>query len=646
YITNAAGDVRLYHAPMGSTSLVKSGFYAPKTLKGERTTDEDGVTLTVFTDLSGRKVLERRGSDNDTYFVYDDAGRLRFVLSPEYQKSGFRDKYAYEYRYDTVGRVVKSFVPGCEYTQNWYDRAGRVLFTQDGRLRSQGLYRFILYDRAGRPCVHGTTRICTRSSAVNPVSLSSQSNAMGGYVPSDRGRVTVDRLECVNYYDSYTFLSLYGHAVPPEVSAAVSRAKGRPTGTWSRLSDGSEMLEVMAYDNLGNVCFSKVYGPYGHESTTSTSYHYSGQPSTVTYSEGSVSFTLANTYTYMNCALNESQLTLNSFSHLLSRNGYDGLGRVNKVERGLQGGTSGFAYDLMGRMTAITFSGGFTQTLHYADGPGTPRYDGLVSAMSWKTGPAENRLRGYRYSYDVLGRLTDAVYGENTSLESNPNRYTERVLEYTANGNIRRFQRHGLKDDGVYGKIDNLHLTYDGNQLQSVLDDALPVTRYATADFADLTDRSTEYAYDECGAMISDSNQGILSISYDNTGNPRLTQFASGHQVEYVYTPSGQKVREIHRSPKSIVIGGMLPGPNEMVADTTDYIGPAIYRGGKPEMVRYAGGYASMSKSGNKYVPAFYHYVADYLGNNRAVVRASDGAFVQVTHYYPWGNVYSDMGTG
>ncbi|MDE6654084.1 MAG: hypothetical protein K2K37_06825, partial [Muribaculaceae bacterium] len=72
-----------------------------------------------------------------------------------------------------------------------------------------------------------------------------------------------------------------------------------------------------------------------------------------------------------------------------------------------------------------------------------------------------------------------------------------------------------------------------------------------------------------------------------------------------------------------------------MSADTTDYIGLAIYRGGKPEMVRYAGGYALLSKSGNKYVPAFYHYVADYLGNNRAVVRASDGAFVQVTHYYP-----------
>ncbi|MDE6556522.1 MAG: hypothetical protein K2K55_06115, partial [Duncaniella sp.] len=35
-----------------------------------------------------------------------------------------------------------------------------------------------------------------------------------------------------------------------------------------------------------------------------------------------------------------------------------------------------------------------------------------------------------------------------------------------------------------------------------------------------------------------------------------------------------------------------------------------------------------------------------YLGNNRAVVRASTGVADQVTHYYPWGSVYGDLGSG
>ena len=261
----------------------------------------------------------------------------------------------------------------------------------------------------------------------------------------------------------------------------------------------------------------------------------------------------------------------------------------------------------------------------------------------------ETRLRGYCYSYDALGRLTEALYGENTDLSSNPNRYTERVLEYTANGNVRRFQRHGLKDDGKYGKVDNLHLTYDGNQLVRVLDDAADVTRFASADFPDLSDSSKEYTYDECGALTSDLNHGISSISYDDLGNPRQTRFNSGATTLYVYTPDGRKVREIHNRIEPIdrpSLGAVL---GKTVSDTTDYIGPVIYEGRRASTVRFEGGYASFSAlaiAGSKPAPTFHYYIPDYLGNNRAVVNVSTGVMEQITHYYPWGGVYADLGTG
>ena len=44
------------------------------------------------------------------------------------------------------------------------------------------------------------------------------------------------------------------------------------------------------------------------------------------------------------------------------------------------------AYDLMGRVRSIDYDKGFRQDIYYADGPGTPRYNGMVSAMSWRTG--------------------------------------------------------------------------------------------------------------------------------------------------------------------------------------------------------------------------------------------------------------------
>ena len=190
YGSNGTDDVKLYKAPLSGTSLVKAGYYAPKTLTSETVTDEDGISLTVFTDLSGRKVLERRGKDNDTYFVYNDLGQLRFVLQPEYQKSGYREKYAFEYRYDSRGNMVKKLLPGCGTVQYWHDRAGRVTFTQDALLKSRGLHRFTLYDRAGRPCVQGTCSASVRSDAVNHVTYSPTEQGIGGsgYVPADPSR--------------------------------------------------------------------------------------------------------------------------------------------------------------------------------------------------------------------------------------------------------------------------------------------------------------------------------------------------------------------------------------------------------------------------------------------------------------------------
>ena len=548
-----------------------------------------------------------------------------------------------------LSRVVKAILPGCEAAQTWYDRAGRVIFSQDGRLRAKGLHRFTLYDRAGRPCVQGTTASSTRSSAVNPVSLGRTASALGGYVAADPKRLVVRQLETVTYYDSYDFLALYGRNLSAEVAKAASAA-GQVTGVWSRLSDGAEMLEVMFYDLAGRVTATRVFGPYGHESSSASTYAMTNDaPATVSYKEGVVDYTLTNSYTYANGAHYESTMSLNGSSRRLFRKGYDDLGRLVGRQMGDNDRIIRYAYDLMGRIRSIDYDKGFRQDIYYADGPGTPRYNGMVSAMSWRTGAGETRLRGYRYSYDALGRLTEALYGENTDLSSNPNRYTERVLEYTANGNVRRFQRHGLKDDGKYGKVDNLHLSYDGNQLVSVLDDAADVTRFASADFPDLSDSSKEYTYDECGALTSDLNHGISSISYDDLGNPRQTRFKSGATTLYVYTPDGRKVREIHNRIETIdrpSLGAVL---GKTVSDTTDYIGPVIYEGRRASTVRFEGGYASFSPlaiAGSKPAPTFHYYIPDYLGNNRAVVNVSTGVMEQITHYYPWGGVYADLGTG
>ncbi len=178
YSTNKQNEVRKYSAPLEKNSLTSDGYYAAGTLEVEETTDEDGKSLKVYKDFLGHVVLERRNGNNDTYFVYNDLGQLRYVLSPEYQYANHKEqaeydknhgskdnvnykaKYAYEYRYDERGRVVKKILPGSEYIQYWYDKADRLTYMRDANLREKGLYRFMFYDRLGRLAVQGVCESC------------------------------------------------------------------------------------------------------------------------------------------------------------------------------------------------------------------------------------------------------------------------------------------------------------------------------------------------------------------------------------------------------------------------------------------------------------------------------------------------------
>ena len=323
---------------------------------------------------------------------------------------------------------------------------------------------------------------------------------------------------------------------------------------------------------------------------------------------------------------------------------YDDLGRTVSVVRGGKAGAIGYTYNVRGLLTSIV-SPGLEMRLHYNDGPGTARWDGMISAMTWKC-PDRERRRGYLFTYNSRGWLTDAVYGENDAVTTNPNRYSERVTSYTLNGAIRRLQRHGLKDNGVYGKIDNLNITLEGNRVVAVTDDAAPLLRAGSTDFADGSDTTAEYTYNGVGALTSDANRGITLIEYDNLNHPRRVSFRDGHTVEWVYAPDGTRLRAIHTTAVEgvSVAPGMRSEPDAahiVRRDTTDYSAGVTWGpGNRLERVEIPGGYATIGAGG---VPRYHYYTADHVGNNRVVV-SEDGVIEQVVHYYPFGGQYADAG--
>ena len=636
-LTNAANSVRRYSAPVDGTSLVKNGYYPAGSLHGEKTVDEDGNSITVFTDKAGRKVLERRGSSNDTYFVYNAYGQLRFVLSPEYQTAGYKEKYAYEYRYDARGNVVKRFIPGCGYTQYWYDRADRLTFMQDPTLREAGIYRFYLYDRAGRLAVQGTAAACYRSAVANPVTYTHGSTGIGstGYVMADPSRISSPVIESAAYYDSYTLPAAFTPlklASPPQVNTT-----GLATASLGVASDGTPLRSVTYYDGFGRVTERRSTGLRGALAIENTFYSYTDRPVKTRFREGAVSVTTDYTYDPATDLLLSRRVTADTgsgaYSALVASYSYDALGNVSAVTLGNSAGTVSYTRDLHGRLRTVSHPA-FSQRLFYADGPGTPLYSGRISSMMWKS-TDWYRWRGYRYTYNALGWLTKAQYGENETLTTDRDHYTLSIDEFTENGSIRRLQRHGMKDDGKYGKIDNLRLHYDGNRLVSVEEDAGRVTREGANDF---TGGGNTYTYNSAGALTSDLNRRIRKITYDNLNRPLQLMMTTGSHVDYTYSPDGARLRTIHNT---VPAGITAPVPDALYRrDTLDYSGPVIYENGAVKRVMFDGGYATFDAKG---VPGWHYFLCDHAGSVR-VVADMWGRAEQINHYYPYGLTFADAG--
>ena len=370
--------------------------------------------------------------------------------------------------------------------------------------------------------------------------------------PADllHGNVKIERAV---YYDDYTFTGGSNAARFSQLPhSGQSDATGLPTGEVVAASNGQYLCCVTAYDAKGRATSVSRTTLNGNVETSKFTYNHNGDVASTVHQvtvSGNKSFSAVTTNGYDSksgkLASTTEAVTYYGVgaSAQVAKYSYDGLGRLTSVTRPGGAGVSSYTYDLHGWPVSVK-SKAFEEELHYADGYGEPRYGGGISSVEWRN-PNYEKLRGYMYYYDALGRLESAVYGENEGLTTNPDRYNETVLEYTANGAIERFQRRGLKQDGQYGKIDNLNITLSGNRIVRVVDDAAPLLYKGALDF---TDNGTEYTYDGDGRLAGDRNRGMAKIDYDAAGNPRRVQYMDGSVTEYVYTAAGEKLRAVHRT--------------------------------------------------------------------------------------------------
>ena len=303
----------------------------------------------------------------------------------------------------------------------------------------------------------------------------------------------------------------------------------------------------------------------------------------------------------------------------MASNTYDELGRMKT--KSLHGSATNkltYSYNIRDWLTGISGSK-LTQNLYYNTGSGTAQYGGNISSMTWKAGN-ESVIRGDKFSYDNLNRLTTATYGEGTSISGNANRFTEKVTGYDKNGNITGLQRYGQTSSSAYGLIDNLTYTLSGNQVTRV-DDATTATAYNNGfEFKDAVKQANEYAYDKNGNLTKDLNRNITSIQYNCLNLPSKVTFGNGNTITYLYAADGTKLRTVHKTGSTTT--------------TTDYCGNVVYENGTQKLLLTEEGYVTLADS------KYHYYLKDHQGNNRVVI-SSTGTVEETNHYYPFGGVFA-----
>ena len=478
YRTNDTDEVRWLAVGVDG-ELVCEGCHDAGTLSCTVTTDPDGHVVQSFTDGLGRTLLSRTFDDDepiDTYSVYDDYGRLRWVVTPEgsYLLSDsqtfpvdddFAEKYCYIYTYNDRGLMTEKRMPGREAESMFYDKNDRLVMSQDGNLRAKKQWIVYLYDAFGRI---EKQLLGTKPDSTDGPIWAFENNPLFLYMTFTNDPTVPLLRSCT--YDTY----------PSEVQAAgldFQPIEGL-TATYGESlrydnATGSltyEKLAVLANDTItgyhqrayyydykgrliqtverdtedGILCTSQRYDFVGNLIVQRESYTRAGKTDDID-----------RTFTYDDRSRLLSETTqVNGGEEAVVYYEYDELGRL--AARRLGEGTSAIAeqseYDIRSWLTEKS-SELFDMSLGHS-------YTGNITSWQWQhkgdpsgDGP-QNR---YEFTYDGLSRLANTTQYVNGELNK---QNVERFLSYDRNGNLLTMIRY---ENGEQSS--NRRYTYTGNRL-------------------------------------------------------------------------------------------------------------------------------------------------------------------------------------
>ncbi|MCS4300804.1 DUF6443 domain-containing protein [Chryseobacterium sp. BIGb0232] len=639
-------------ATKSELSLSPALVYPPGTLYKNVVTDEDGNKTVEFKNGKGQTLLVRKITTEylDTYYVYNEYDQLAFVISPNAVNKPINETLlndlCYQYRYDGRNRLVEKKLPGKGWELMVYDKADRLILTQDAVMGSKGKWLLTKYDILGRAIYTGvlvsTAKRAVLQDLIKDLVITEPRSAQGFirngmtiYYVNNYFMVDTESILSVNYYDTYPVYDFN----PPFPSTI----QGVPTLTETISSEGrsTKGLPVMSLvKNIENDSWTKNYTYYdtkaraigthsinhlGGYTQTESRLDFAGVAHNVVTrhkrlaTDTETVITENFEYDHQNRLLVHKHQVNSNPVEILTQNTYNELSQLeSKKVGGVSVGSSlqqvDYKYNVRGWMTQINDPSNLNGDLFgYKMKYNNPeyseltigRFNGNIAEIDWKTS-TDGIYRRYNYNYDSLNRMFHAVYSKPGSTVEITSAYNE-WLQYDLNGNISRLDRYGQSDGNNPIQIDQLYYTYNGNRLASVSD--------ASGNFSGYPTGGNPIDYDANGNMTAHPDKKISSIKYNYLNLPQqVTQ--DSKTTYYIYRADGTKVK------KSGTAGL-----------ATDYLDGFQYTEASLKFVPTSEGYFNFEN--NKYI---YNY-ADHLGNVR-LSYFKNGTGIEVleeNNYYPFG---------
>ena len=563
YRTNDTDEVRWLAVGVDG-ELVCEGCHDAGTLSCTVTTDPDGHVVQSFTDGLGRTLLSRTFDDDepiDTYSVYDDYGRLRWVVTPEgsYLLSDsqtfpvdddFAEKYCYVYTYNDRGLMTEKRMPGREAESMFYDKNDRLVMSQDGNLRAKKQWIVYLYDAFGRI---EKQLLGTKPDSTDGPIWAFENNPLFLYMTFTNDPTVPLLRSCT--YDTYPsevqaagldFQPIEGLTATDGESLRYDNATGSLT---------YEKLAVLANDTITGYHQRAYYYDYKGRLIqtverdtedgilcTSQRYDFVGNliAQRESYTRAGKTDDIDRTFTYDDRSrLLRETTQVNGGEEAVVYYEYDELGRL--AARRLGEGTSAIAeqseYDIRSWLTKKS-SELFDMSLGHS-------YTGNITSWQWQhkgdpsgDGP-QNR---YEFTYDGLSRLTHTdQYVNGERVRQN----VERHLSYDRNGNLLSMIRYENGEEQC-----NMKYQYQGNHLYRYMEDELVDVDFgadtvtmlpSVLRFESLKPWLALHEYDANGNVTKDRERG-LDMSYNCLN---LLEYASDNDanaINYCYLADGTKL--------------------------------------------------------------------------------------------------------